>query len=103
MSHLFRRIQGALEQLLPKIDDYELRVSLTGICAKMKKTDHIRQYGDALGLVIDLFEQLRCDAAQQIMFVQIKALVEEYFDFVHVFSNDPGKKEQYFDQTFHKN
>lgn len=33
----------------------------------------------------------------------MKALVEEYLDFVHVFSNDPGKKEQYFDQTFHKN
>lgn len=37
------------------------------------------------------------------MFFQIKALVEEYFDFTHVFSSDPDKKEQYFDQTFHKN
>ena len=68
MSHLFRRIQNALEQLLPKIEDYELRTALTSICATMKRTDHIQQYGDALGLVIDLLEQLRSDAAQRIMF-----------------------------------
>lgn len=75
MAHLFQRIQNALEQLLPKIEGYELRTTLTGICAKMKQTDHIQQYGDALGLVIDLFEQLRDDAAQHIMFFQIKTLV----------------------------